>query len=350
MLAELLSAHRAANRQAYFGVRAHLTLSTFGPGLWPLLRQGEAVGLDAGARRATCAGWSWSPRAGVPAGRRQRRRHRARAHVGIGVDLDGEWFAGDSARGARRHRPRGGAVDRGRRPAGRLGGGAGAAGPASRRADPPADRGRPAAARAERTISTTWSATSCRGCSATCRWCPPTRRCGCRSRPSRGSRSRSRGRRSTRCTSPGPGATASAPTTASTGWTSPAGCAGSADRTLSRRSSTRWSSTTRCGTGSAGPRRAARSAAGADLPRTDGHRVRRGHAGAARGFRAGGDRGGRRPAGLPRADRRAGDPVRAAWGDRRRRRPGRPHRLARPRGGGHRSATASSVWRSCSRR
>ena len=94
VLVELLSAHRAANRQAYFGADAHLSLSTFGPGLWPLLRQAEAVGLTlvpAGElRRITVLPEPVALRIDVNGADTQQ------AHLGIGVDLEGEWFSGDS--------------------------------------------------------------------------------------------------------------------------------------------------------------------------------------------------------------------------------------------------------------
>ncbi|HET6561155.1 MAG TPA: DEAD/DEAH box helicase [Marmoricola sp.] len=45
VLVELLAAHRAANRQAYFGNESHLTFATYGPSVWPLLREAERVGL-----------------------------------------------------------------------------------------------------------------------------------------------------------------------------------------------------------------------------------------------------------------------------------------------------------------
>ncbi len=94
VLAELLSAHRAANRQAYFGADAHLSLSTFGKGLWPLLRQAEAAGLTlvpAGElRRITVHPDPVALRIDVNGADTQQ------AHLGIGVDLDGEWFSGDA--------------------------------------------------------------------------------------------------------------------------------------------------------------------------------------------------------------------------------------------------------------
>ena len=94
VLAELLSAHRAANRQAYFGADAHLTLGTFGPGLWALLRQAESVGLElvpAGElRHVTVASEPVTLRLDVNGA------DTSQAHLAVGVDLDGEWFSGDA--------------------------------------------------------------------------------------------------------------------------------------------------------------------------------------------------------------------------------------------------------------
>lgn len=94
VLAEILSAHRAANRQAYFGADAHLTLSTFGSGLWALLRAAEDVGLalvPAGdLRQVRVATEPVTLRVDVNGA------DTAQAHLGVGVELDGEWYSGDS--------------------------------------------------------------------------------------------------------------------------------------------------------------------------------------------------------------------------------------------------------------
>ncbi len=94
VLVELLSAHRAANRQAYFGADSHLTLSTFGPGLWPLLRRAAAVGLalvpSGELRRVEVAAEAVSLRLDVNGADTEQ------AHVGIGVVLDDELFTSDS--------------------------------------------------------------------------------------------------------------------------------------------------------------------------------------------------------------------------------------------------------------
>jgi superfamily II DNA or RNA helicase len=94
VLTELLSAHRAANRQAYFGADAHLTLATFGPGLWALLRQADEVGIElvpAGdLRRVAVAREPLALRLDVNGA------NTAQAHVGIGVEHQGEWFSGES--------------------------------------------------------------------------------------------------------------------------------------------------------------------------------------------------------------------------------------------------------------
>lgn len=45
VLAELLSAHRAANRQAYFGSESHLSVATFGASVWPLLQEAVRAGV-----------------------------------------------------------------------------------------------------------------------------------------------------------------------------------------------------------------------------------------------------------------------------------------------------------------
>ena len=94
VLAEMLSAHRAANRQAYFGADAHLTLATFGPSLWPLLRQADAAGLalvPAGQlRKVDVLPQPVSLRIDVNGADTEQ------AHLGIGVELEGDWFAGES--------------------------------------------------------------------------------------------------------------------------------------------------------------------------------------------------------------------------------------------------------------
>ena len=93
LLAELMSAHRAANRQAYFGSDAYLTLGTFGPAVWPLLRRAAEVGLElvpAGElRRVTVAAEPVTLRVDVNGA------DTANAHVGIGVEHAGEWFGGE---------------------------------------------------------------------------------------------------------------------------------------------------------------------------------------------------------------------------------------------------------------
>ena len=97
-------------------------------------------------------------RAGVPAAGRQRRRHRA-GPLQVGVDHEEEWFSGDPAGGARRQPVTGSRC--GRRRAPRAGVGRRARARSSRpagHADPPADRRRPHAAGAEAPTSTTSSA------------------------------------------------------------------------------------------------------------------------------------------------------------------------------------------------
>ncbi len=94
VLSELLAAHRAANRQAYYSADSHLTLGTFGPSLWPLLEAAERAGIVL-----------------VPAGRLAAVRvvptpvelrldvngaddDAAAAQVRLGVLYDGEWYSG----------------------------------------------------------------------------------------------------------------------------------------------------------------------------------------------------------------------------------------------------------------
>ena len=92
-LEELLSAHRAANRHLFYGADGALTLSTFGPTLWSVLRMVREAGVEV-----------------VPGGvlRQVRLEERpvevtldvngadtSRAHVRLGVRLEEEWYAGD---------------------------------------------------------------------------------------------------------------------------------------------------------------------------------------------------------------------------------------------------------------
>ena len=92
-LEELLSAHRAANRHLFYGADGQLTLATFGPTVWGLLRGAREAGVEL-----------------VPAGRiRQVQLEEqpvavtldvngadtSRAHLRLGVRLGEEWYAGD---------------------------------------------------------------------------------------------------------------------------------------------------------------------------------------------------------------------------------------------------------------
>ncbi len=93
LLADILSAHRAANRQAYFGAESHLSVSTFGPSLWPLLREARAAGLTL-VPAGQLDGLDVAP---GPVSLRLdvNGADTDRAHMRLGVDLDGTWFSGD---------------------------------------------------------------------------------------------------------------------------------------------------------------------------------------------------------------------------------------------------------------
>jgi len=93
VLGELLTAHRAANRQSYYGAESHLSMSTFGPSLWALLDEARRVGLSlvpAGLLRGVeVAPDPVSLRLDVNAADTDR------AHLRLGVAHGDEWYAGD---------------------------------------------------------------------------------------------------------------------------------------------------------------------------------------------------------------------------------------------------------------
>ena len=92
VLAELLSAHRAANRQSYFGAESHLMLTSFGASLWPLLVEAASAGLDlvpAGALRSVRVAEAVTLRLDVNGADAEQ------AHLQLGVSHEDDWFSGE---------------------------------------------------------------------------------------------------------------------------------------------------------------------------------------------------------------------------------------------------------------
>ncbi len=94
VLAELLVAYRAANRQSYYGAETHLSLSSFGPALWPLLAEARRVGLELVASgQLTDIEVAEEP-VSVTVDL-TRSGDGALVQVGVGVRLEDGWYAGD---------------------------------------------------------------------------------------------------------------------------------------------------------------------------------------------------------------------------------------------------------------
>ncbi|MDX6326154.1 MAG: hypothetical protein QOK15_2508 [Nocardioidaceae bacterium] len=93
VLAELLSAYRTEGLHSYYGSEAHLSLAEFGPSLWPLLAEADAVGLPlvpaAELQALRVAAEPVTLQIDLNSGDRD-------AQLQIGVQAEGEWFHGDS--------------------------------------------------------------------------------------------------------------------------------------------------------------------------------------------------------------------------------------------------------------
>jgi superfamily II DNA or RNA helicase len=94
VMAELLSAYRAANRQLYYGAESHLLLSTYGPGLWTLLEEVERSGVAlVPGGQLTGVHVSADP---VTLRFDVNGADRHSAQLGVGVEHVGEWYAGNT--------------------------------------------------------------------------------------------------------------------------------------------------------------------------------------------------------------------------------------------------------------